>query len=194
MRTDFTALDFTRTRGWEARDRSDDELTDYAGVLRWCERRGVLGTAEARRFARAGRARPRAAQAAARRARALREVAYRVLRTLGTGGMPDQDALREVAGWVNRYAAVRQLDGSATGIDWRWEFDPRHLDQPLAPVAWSLAELLVAPEASRVRLCEGDDCGWLFIDASRAGSRRWCTMADCGNLMKVRRHRSRSAG
>ncbi len=55
-----------------------------------------------------------------------------------------------------------------------------------------MAELLVAPELARVRLCEGDDCGWLFVDGSRAGSRRWCDMSDCGNLAKVRAFRARN--
>lgn len=192
MRTDWDALEFTKTRGWELRDRDDDELVEYAGLLAWCRRRGWVEAATADAIAREAGRRPRAARAALTRARALRDLAYAVLRTLGTGHRPDPGQLREVAAWVERYASVRQLVETNGGIAWSWAIDPAHLDHPLAPIAWSLAELLVAPEAARVHLCEGDDCGWLFIDASRAGSRRWCTMSDCGNLMKVRRHRGRS--
>jgi len=48
----------------------------------------------------------------------------------------------------------------------------------------------------RIKLCAGEDCGWLFYDASRNLTRRWCSMADCGNLAKARRHyaRRRKAG
>lgn len=30
-------------------------------------------------------------------------------------------------------------------------------------------------------------CGWLFIDRSRNGSRRWCAMGDCGSHAKAKR-------
>lgn len=46
----------------------------------------------------------------------------------------------------------------------------------------------------RLKLCAGENCGWLFLDHSKNRSRRWCTMADCGTLTKVRRFRARQAG
>ena len=35
------------------------------------------------------------------------------------------------------------------------------------------------------------DQAWLFLDTSKAGRRRWCDMADCGNAAKSRRHYAR---
>ncbi|MEM9223702.1 MAG: CGNR zinc finger domain-containing protein [Pseudomonadota bacterium] len=43
-------------------------------------------------------------------------------------------------------------------------------------------------DMARLRMCPGHDCGWLFVDESRNGRRRWCTMATCGNREKARRH------
>jgi len=40
----------------------------------------------------------------------------------------------------------------------------------------------------RLKLCEGHDCAWLFLDTSKNGRRRWCSMATCGNSAKARRH------
>jgi predicted RNA-binding Zn ribbon-like protein len=34
-------------------------------------------------------------------------------------------------------------------------------------------------------------CRWVFYDESRAGKRRWCDMASCGNRAKAARHRAR---
>ncbi|TAL94280.1 MAG: hypothetical protein EPN73_18145 [Paraburkholderia sp.] len=31
-------------------------------------------------------------------------------------------------------------------------------------------------------------CSWLFLDLSRSRSRRWCSMATCGNRAKAQRH------
>ncbi len=42
--------------------------------------------------------------------------------------------------------------------------------------------------------CAADNCNWLFYDASRNRSRRWCDMRDCGNRAKVRRFRKRASG
>ncbi len=47
------------------------------------------------------------------------------------------------------------------------------------------------PAWSRVKACRGTDCGWVFVDASRNGSRRWCEMASCGNRAKTARFRAR---
>jgi predicted RNA-binding Zn ribbon-like protein len=40
-----------------------------------------------------------------------------------------------------------------------------------------------------LRRCPPDagGCGWVFLDHSRNGSRRWCRMADCGTTAKARR-------
>jgi predicted RNA-binding Zn ribbon-like protein len=36
-------------------------------------------------------------------------------------------------------------------------------------------------------------CPWLFLDGSKNGSRRWCTMNICGTDEKIRRYVSRRA-
>jgi predicted RNA-binding Zn ribbon-like protein len=55
------------------------------------------------------------------------------------------------------------------------------------------ADLLTSGAWRRLRQCEGETCGWLFPDRSKSGRRRWCSMADCGNREKARRHYHRTA-
>jgi predicted RNA-binding Zn ribbon-like protein len=191
MRTDWHALGFTKTRGWEARDRQADDLADYAGLASWCERRGILSGAEARAYRALALSRPRMAGAAVHRAHDLRRSIYDVLRHVGTGNTPTREQLDDFTARAKRYARLRRLEAMADGVTWTWRLDPGCLEHPLAPIAWSMTELLVSPELARVHLCEADDCGWLFVDGSRPGSRRWCDMSDCGNLAKVRRFRAR---
>ena len=63
----------------------------------------------------------------------------------------------------------------------------------LEPVARAALELVTQGDRARLRQCDADDCGLWFYDTSRNGSRRWCSMARCGNRAKVaahyRRHR-----
>jgi predicted RNA-binding Zn ribbon-like protein len=74
---------------------------------------------------------------------------------------------------------------------WVWVGIEDDLTGFLWPVARAAAELLTSGQVVRLRECAGDPCGWLFLDLSKNGSRRWCDMADCGNRAKARRYRER---
>lgn len=65
-------------------------------------------------------------------------------------------------------------------------------DAPLWPVARSAGDLLVEGDPRRVRVCAGERRGWLFLDTSKSGSRRWCSMEGCGNRAKARQHYART--
>ena len=58
----------------------------------------------------------------------------------------------------------------------------------LAPVLWSAGDLLVGGRLQRVRLCANEKCRWLFVDDSKSGTKRWCSMSSCGNRAKAHRH------
>ena len=61
----------------------------------------------------------------------------------------------------------------------------------LSSVARDAAHLLGEDDRHRLRECEGDGCGVLFFDGSRAGNRRWCSDSVCGNRARVAAHRRR---
>ncbi|PJJ70842.1 putative RNA-binding Zn ribbon-like protein [Diaminobutyricimonas aerilata] len=44
-------------------------------------------------------------------------------------------------------------------------------------------------EWERLKACSRDSCRWAYFDSSRNRSKRWCTMAGCGNYIKMRRAR-----
>jgi predicted RNA-binding Zn ribbon-like protein len=61
-------------------------------------------------------------------------------------------------------------------------------------IADATADLLTNTETSRIRRCE--TCVVHFLDISKKGSRRWCSMNICGNKFKVAAYqrRKRAAG
>jgi len=61
----------------------------------------------------------------------------------------------------------------------------------LASVARDAIDVLGGPRAARLKRCEGARCALLFVDTSRSGRRRWCSMDRCGNRAKVAAHRRR---
>ena len=47
---------------------------------------------------------------------------------------------------------------------------------------------LLDEHPTRVRNCANPDCPFWFLDTTRSGTRRWCSMNVCGNRLKARRH------
>jgi predicted RNA-binding Zn ribbon-like protein len=66
------------------------------------------------------------------------------------------------------------------------------LDDIARPAMMAAARLLASDDAARIRICSGPGCGWLFVDRSRNGFRRWCEMKSCGTTEKSRRRYARA--
>jgi len=90
-------------------------------------------------------------------------------------------------------AGKRQLIHGQYGFE--VEFRPRSegWDAILAQIALSFANCLAGGERSRIKICGNRDCRWVFYDASKARTRRWCSDRVCGNRERVRRARARMA-
>jgi predicted RNA-binding Zn ribbon-like protein len=58
-----------------------------------------------------------------------------------------------------------------------------------AEIALSAARFLADEDLGRLKMCDNAGCRWMFYDATRNRSRRWCKL--CGNVDKVRRFRER---
>ncbi len=61
----------------------------------------------------------------------------------------------------------------------------------LSPIGEALAQLVCTEDFSDVKACEGPACTLLFVDHTRGRTRRWCSMALCGNRAKQAAHRHR---
>jgi predicted RNA-binding Zn ribbon-like protein len=124
-----------------------------------------------------------------REAKQLRERIYRAadaVRSDQALGPSDVDG-------INTWAARRPLS-PALGADGTlsWSGDGT-IDEVLALIARDAVEALSSPLRDRIRLCADEECGALFVDLSHAGSRRWCSMATCGNRAKKRAFRARNS-
>ena len=83
-----------------------------------------------------------------------------------------------------------ELDAGATTARWA---EPVTATQALASLAREMIDLLSGSPANRIRECSGDNCPLVFVDSSRPGQRRWCSMERCGNRSKLRARRARGA-
>jgi predicted RNA-binding Zn ribbon-like protein len=143
-----------------------DHLRTYADLVTWARRAGALPPTA------------RVTRGDLDRARELRAA---IAEVFTTGG-----ALRPL---LDFYAeAVR----AGTIVDGAFTWTGRHPDRPLWPIAVAAVDLLRSDRVARVKQC--DNCPWLFVDLSRNGSRRWCSMDECGVHVKMRRYRASRRG
>lgn len=98
-------------------------------------------------------------------------------------------------GGLNRYLAaapvVRRLDADEDNATLLLAPASTGIDAVLGEVAASFADMIAMGDPTRIKICANTDCGWVIYDESRNRSRRWCDKTECGNLIKVRRHRER---
>jgi predicted RNA-binding Zn ribbon-like protein len=183
---------FVNTVAWRLADHPEDRVDTADKLLSWFAEAGLVEPAEMRRLnARWGRA-PREASLFLKRAVGLREAAYSLLLARIKNSRVDARSLGLINGYLTSPRGL-QLAAARNGLKWRLSY--AEADGPLGAIAWSAASLLMGPRATRLRQCQDErGCGWLFLDESRAQNRRWCSMGDCGNRAKSRRHYRRATG
>jgi predicted RNA-binding Zn ribbon-like protein len=161
-------LDFAGTLG-DRDNRSTERLRSLEDLGRW--------------FVEAGLAQqpPATSTAKLNRARELREVIYRLVRAAMAGQPPDHGDVTLLNAAARHAPLVPQLDPGARRFRWRAGSD----SAALAVVARDAIDLLASGQIQRVRECAAPDCSLLFVDESRPGARRWCSMARCGNRVKA---------
>ena len=165
-----------------------DRLATFGDAAAWLSDRGICHEDLAPTALKASGVTEEQALGRVRSVRgALREVANAV----ANDRAPSDAALDEVNRAIRsreRVELVREPDGVSVGHS--HVGDP--LDDALARLADPLVQEIQSGRAERVRICANDTCRWVFFDESRAGRRRWCDMASCGNRAKAARHRARA--
>jgi predicted RNA-binding Zn ribbon-like protein len=182
-------LDLANTVDSRRNQGGPDVLAAYGDLLEWAERVGLLGAEAAAKLRRCADVAPGEAEAALARTKRLREAIYRVFSALAAGGEPPASDLGLIEDQARRALTSRRLVRTEAGYGWVWPEE--EFDTLARRLAHEATELLTAPRLGRVKECSGRGCGWLFLDTSRNGLRRWCSEEDCGTPARVARHRSK---
>jgi predicted RNA-binding Zn ribbon-like protein len=173
-------LDFLRTLRHRGTPSATERLPEPAALAAWVGQFGPYGPGSV--------AAPSRTQVL--EAQRLREAIYDLLTAARSGdgaGSGRPDARNQVNRAASHPVPVPHLDASG---QLRW-----HADEPvaavLALVARDALDLSVSDAIARVRHCANPDCRVMFLDSSRPGTRRWCSMNACGNLAKKQALRGR---
>jgi predicted RNA-binding Zn ribbon-like protein len=181
------ALDFVNT---EDGDLPVECLRGYGDLVAWSVLVGLFSAEEGERLVGEADLRPEDAEAVYRDALRLRGALYGVFRILAEGGDVPERGLETLRGYEREALSRGKLVQGDRGFSWEWK-DGRDLAGMLWPVAHAATRLLTSGDLDRLKLCAG--CYWVFLDASRNRSRRWCTMEVCGTDAKMRRYVAKRA-
>jgi len=158
-------LDYLRT----LRHGTVEELPDAAAITAWIEQFGPFDTVPV----------PPESDCV-EEARRLRE-AMRTIIDSARQGLRYPAPARHIINAAARLPSPVPILADDGQLHW-------HADDPitatLSLVARDALDLTFSPLLARVRQCAGTDCGALFVDTSRPGHRRWCSMNTCGNRAK----------
>ena len=188
------SIDLINTVDWVDDGLDHDRIPDYDRLTRWAEGAGVITATVGQRLRRAAATRSREAAATMAAAGRLRWVLQRLLTAVATGDAPGA-ALDEfndlLAETLPRMRLASPSSSSRGQLTLTWHGLGDDLASPLWPVIWSAAQLLASDEAPLIHACAAPDCGWMYVDRSRNGLRRWCQMETCGTRAKSRRRYQR---
>ncbi|GIH94486.1 CGNR zinc finger domain-containing protein [Planobispora siamensis] len=175
-------LDFIATVG-RRRSGPVERLETPADLVRWFAEAGLTAPDSSA---------PEAGESELRQARVLREAMYELFTVCRLEREIPPGPLAVVNDWAARPAPADRLEiGPASRL--RRVPGEASAQTLLAAIARDAVDLLGGPLAGRVRECDLHPCTRLFLDTSRSGHRRWCSMDGCGARAKMAAYRARRA-
>ena len=176
-------------------------IGDGHDLLAWLELAGLVPVSVLTQFRK--EAVREELDAVAAQARELREwfrgfVSDHAGQPLRSTALVDLGTLNRLLARDNSYRQIEawnspQQNGDTNGPALRWRQDRRwrSVKALLLPLVDAMGDLLCRADFERVKKCEGSTCTLWFYDVSRNHTRRWCSMAVCGNRAKAAAHRAK---
>ncbi len=176
------ALDFVNTAEERGHPGASDALRTVDDLRLWGERSGVLAPG-----ADSG---PSSTELLA--AIESRELLYRLFLGRAHGQRALAADLSQLSLLASTAYQAADLNQDADGrLSWTWNSSQLATVRHVAVT--SAVQLLSQSPTARLKQCPGDHCGWFFLDTTKRGNRRWCSMSECGQEAKTARRRDRSA-
>jgi predicted RNA-binding Zn ribbon-like protein len=171
-------------------------LRDGRDLVDWLEQANVIAPDVAARLRRPND--QRALDGVAARAREFRDwlrefVTRHKGKPLTTAAAKALGPLNELLAGDTSYPVV-EAGGGEQALRLRRVRRSEGPDELLRPIAEAAADLVCSVDFRLIRACEGSPCTLVFLDRTKAHSRRWCRMAVCGNRAKAAAHRARQRG
>ena len=180
------ALDFANTLDYRYEPRKRVELLpDFASFVAFAVQSGILSGGEAHHLL--ARTRKPDAKRALQQVLRFREALYFLFLSVVSGQAPSPSHLRVYNRCLSEVRVSDSLTWDHPAFVLRAPDVAKSPYGPLRPIMDAANRLLTSPDRRHIGECSDKTCRWLFLDHSKNHSRRWCSMALCGNRSKARR-------
>jgi predicted RNA-binding Zn ribbon-like protein len=176
-------LDFINT----VHDRFADEIHDYLDscndLIKWAYRLGIIDDKRYNSLLASIDKQPHNASLFLQKTKQIRELLYGIFLSVSNKGVIKNEDLAEFNKILQEYFSSLKLEIKAGSVKESWDF--KEDDLQIIPASVIKDSYTMLLEADRDRIKECSNCGWLFIDKTKNGRKRWCSMESCGSSVKA---------
>lgn len=190
-RFDFIAgnavLDFHNTVAWPPRGKSNNRLPRPVDLVRWGMESGIVTNDEARRlrgYCIRNGSRSRSELVDTLR---LRDLIHHLFLNLLEQRTPADASIAALNRHLKKLRSRQRIEWRQGDLRWS-PVVSKGTTMIMDRLVLNAAELLTSEDPQRLRTCANPECGWLFLDTTRNGLRKWCSMAECGGRAKSKRY------
>ncbi len=177
------SLDFINTQIIE-NGAPKDLLAHFADFAAWTAAADLLEKSKAEKLIADWSGRTEASAVFAQ-ALNFRKVLREMFADLAGGKAVGKAAIAAINHKIQNQSGAVEIRQTENGFEKLFRADFREPHQLLAPIAESAADFLCYGNPTYLRKCESRDCILYFYDTTKNHSRRWCSMAGCGNRAKA---------
>lgn len=181
------ALDFTNTASGRGVSTHRDHLLSAADIVAWARHANAIHSDDADWLATATRRDKDLGRELLEAALALREDIHTIVSDVAAESPAPPKIVESLTRTHARALARAKLTRFGAHYAWSWSVASSPIEAVLGPISLSALTILCQADLTRVKQCQGEKCGWLFLDTTKNKSRRWCEMEICGNRAKQKR-------
>jgi predicted RNA-binding Zn ribbon-like protein len=177
------SVDFVNT--WIRENGAPKELLEsFEDLIAWAARADLSDLSQAKALLQDWGGRPKAAQVL-KFALNFRETLREMVLDAERGAVIKSAAIKAINMVMKAENGYAEVVRTEVGFEKRFRADFSDPGRLLAPIAEAAADLLCYGDLAYLKKCEGADCVLHFYDTTKNHSRRWCSMAACGNRAKA---------
>jgi predicted RNA-binding Zn ribbon-like protein len=165
----------------------NEYLKTYEDVINWCKKLSVFDEPYLRSLAAEASRHPQKAAWALTKMKEVRTLLYQLISAISAGEEGKYNQLLEKV-YPLLSEALSHIKPVYEENTFKISFAEKvvDLESPLWPILKSVYDLLLTSDLKRIKECP--ICGWVFLDETKNGARRWCSPVECGTKDKMQRY------
>jgi predicted RNA-binding Zn ribbon-like protein len=160
-----------------------DYLTSYHDIVSWSVKTDVITRERGKVLSQYAAKHTDQGDLAFLKAKRVRETLYQLFSRIAENKVPDTSVRDEFNSFLSECFSKLQLTITTASATADFTKEAVSLDEPVCIIIKSAYDILTDEDFNRLKECPR--CGWLFIDRTKNGKRKWCDMKVCGSRDKA---------